>query len=64
MPSSPSFPRDLSGEARRREYFKEERPLQPSPHHIFLADTRHHVGVSSPDRIELVKLGWTEGLLI
>jgi len=51
-------------EAKRREHFKEDRPLQPTPHHIFLADTRHHVGVSSPDRIELVKLGWTDGALI
>jgi hypothetical protein len=51
-------------EAKRREYFGEERPIQPSPHHIFLADTRHHLGVSDPGRIELIKLGWNEGLLI
>jgi len=51
-------------QARRREYFKEDRPLQPTPHHIFLADTRHHLGVSGEDRIELVKLGWKEGVLV
>jgi hypothetical protein len=51
-------------QARRREYFKEDRPLQPTPHHILLADTRHHLGVSGEDRIELVKLGWGEGVLI
>jgi hypothetical protein len=51
-------------QARRREYFKEDRPLQPTPHHIFLADSRHHLGVSAEDRIELVKLGWKEGILI
>jgi hypothetical protein len=51
-------------QAKRREYFKEDRPLQPTPHHIFLADTRHHLGVSDPDRIELVKLGFQEGILI
>jgi hypothetical protein len=51
-------------EARRREYFKEDRPLQPTPHHIFLADTRHHLGVSSAERIDLVKIGWQEGVLI
>jgi hypothetical protein len=51
-------------QARRREFFGEDRPLQPTPHHIFLADTRHHLGVSGEDRIELVKLGWNEGVLI
>jgi len=50
--------------ARRREFFGEDRPMQPPPHHIFLADTRHHLGVSGEDRIELVKLGWNEGILI
>jgi hypothetical protein len=51
-------------QAKRREYFKEDRPLQPTPHHIFLADTRHHLGVSGEDRIELIKLGSKEGVLI
>lgn len=51
-------------EARRKEFFGEDKPMQPTPHHIFLADTRHHLGVSGEDRIELVKLGWTDGVLI
>jgi len=51
-------------QAKRRDYFKEDRPLQPTPHHIQLADTRHHLGVSDPNRIELVKLGFEEGALI
>jgi len=51
-------------QAKRREFFGEDRPLQPTPHHVYLADTRHHLGVSGEDRIELVKLGWQEGLLI
>jgi hypothetical protein len=51
-------------EARRREFFGEDKPMQPTPHHIFLADTRYHLGVSGEDRIELVKLGWTDGVLI
>ena len=51
-------------EAQRREFFGEDKPMQPTPHHIFLADTRHHLGVSGEDRIELVKLGWTDGVLI
>lgn len=51
-------------QAKRREFFGKERPLQPPAKHIFLADTRHHLGVSDPERIELVKLGWMEGILI
>jgi hypothetical protein len=51
-------------QARRKAFFGDDRPLQMSPHHIQLADTRHHLGVSDPDRIELVKLGWSEGILI
>lgn len=51
-------------EARRREVFKDDGLLKPTPHHIQLADTRHHLGVSDPARIELVKLGWNEGVLI
>ncbi len=50
--------------ARRREYFEEERPINPPPKHIFLADTRHHLGTADLDKIELIKLGWQEGILI
>ncbi len=51
-------------EAKRREVFKDDGLLKPTPHHIQLADSRHHLGVSDPARIELVKLGWSEGILI
>lgn len=51
-------------QARRRQFFGEERPLQPPAKHIFLADTRHKLGVSDSSRIELIKLGWKEGILI
>jgi hypothetical protein len=51
-------------EARRREHFGEERPISPPPHHIQLADTRYGLGVSDPQRIDLVRLGWSEGALI
>jgi len=50
--------------AKRREYFREERPLSPPPKHVFLADTRHHLGTADPDKIELLTLGWKEDLLI
>lgn len=51
-------------EAKRKEYFGEEKPLQPPAKHIFLAETRHRLGVADPARIEVIKLGWTDGSLI
>jgi hypothetical protein len=51
-------------QAKRREFFGRERPLQVPAKHIFLADTRHKLGVSDPDRIELIKLGYKEGIFI
>ncbi len=50
--------------AKGREFFGQDQPPRMSPHHIQLADTRHHLGVSDPARIELVRLGWKEGILI
>jgi hypothetical protein len=51
-------------QAKRLKHFGEDRPLETSAHHIALADTRHHLGVSDPGRIDLVKLGWQEDILI
>ena len=51
-------------QAKRREFFGEDRPINPPPKHIELADTRHHLGTADPAKIELVKLGWSEGILI
>jgi hypothetical protein len=47
-------------EAKRRDYFKEDRPLNPPAKHIAIADSRYHLGTSDPSKIELVKLGWDE----
>ena len=33
-------------------------------HHIAAADRRFHLGNSSPERIELIRLGWEKGMLI
>jgi hypothetical protein len=51
-------------QARRLEYFGEDKPLQTPAKHIRLADTRHHLGVSDPNKIELIKLGLTDRILI
>jgi hypothetical protein len=49
---------------RRREYFKKEKPLWPPAKHIGLAETRFGLGVADLRRIEIIKLGWKEGMLI
>jgi Domain of unknown function (DUF362) len=51
-------------QARRREYFGEDKPLNPPAKHIQLADTRHHLGNADPAMIDLIKLGWKEGVLV
>jgi len=51
-------------EAKRKEHFGEERPINPPPKHVKFADTRHGLGNADPNKIELIKLGWTEGILI
>ena len=51
-------------QAKRREFFGEDRPINPPPKHIELADSRHHLGTADPSKIDLVKLGWQEGILI
>ena len=50
--------------AKRKAYFGEERNLETPPHHILYADTRHHLGTSDLSKIELVKEGWQEDILI
>ena len=59
---------DASGariiQAKRNEFFGEERPISPRPLHIEAADTRFGLGNSHPEKIELIKLGWQEDRLI
>lgn len=45
----------------RNEYFGEERPLSPSPHHIKRADTDYHIGTADFSKINLIKIGYDEG---
>jgi hypothetical protein len=51
-------------QAKRKIYFKEDRPLNPPAKHIELADTRHHLGTADLSKIELIKLGWQDDILI
>ena len=45
-------------------HFGEDRPLDNPPQHIFVADEKFKLGVSDLRRIDVVKLGWMEGVLI
>jgi hypothetical protein len=48
----------------RFAHFGEDRPLDTQPIHILAADQKYKLGVSDLNRIEIVKLGWMEGVLI
>ena len=50
--------------AKRSVFFDEEPRGGTSTRHVGLADTRHGIGISDRARIELVKLGWAEDILI
>lgn len=49
---------------KRKEFFGEDRPLNPPAKHIALADTRHNIGTADPNKFELIKLGWMDNCLI
>jgi hypothetical protein len=50
--------------AKRREVLGKALELPPVPKHIQLADTRHGIGTSDINAIELIKLGWNEDTLV
>jgi len=45
-------------QAKRTDFYGEEKPLNPPAKHIFLADTRYHLGTADPNKIELIKIGY------
>jgi hypothetical protein len=47
-------------QAKRQEFFGEERPLSPPAKHIFTADTEYGLGTADPNKIELVKIGYDQ----
>ena len=51
-------------QAKRIAFFGEDRALDVLPIHIRVADKTYHLGVSDLKRIELIKLGWGEEVLI
>lgn len=51
-------------QAKRDAFFGGEKPVRPPPRHIGAADTRFGLGNSRTERIELLRLGWQEDLLL
>jgi hypothetical protein len=51
-------------QTKRIAFFGEDRALDVPPTHILAADKTYHLGVSDLRRIQLIKLGWMEEVLI
>lgn len=51
-------------QAKRLEHFGKEVELETTPKHVKVADVKHGLGVSDLNKIELIKLGWKDGILI
>lgn len=50
--------------AKRKQHFGSKYRLSPIPKYIEIADKKHGIGTSDLNKIELIKLGWKEGILI
>jgi hypothetical protein len=51
-------------QVKRIAFFGEDRALDVPPTHIIAADKKYHLGVSDLNRIQVIKLGWMEEVLI
>jgi hypothetical protein len=51
-------------QSKRISFFGEDKALDVPPVHIMVADHKYHLGVSDLGRIQLIKLGWMEEVLI
>ena len=51
-------------QVKRTAFFGEDRTLDVPPVHITAADKKYHLGVSELEKIQLVKLGWQQEVLI
>jgi len=51
-------------QSKRIAFFGEDKVLDVPPVHITVADKKYHLGVSDLSRIQLIKLGWMEEVLI
>lgn len=51
-------------QVKRMAFFGEDRALDVPPVHIIVAEKKYHLGVSDLKRIQVVKLGWMDEVLI
>jgi len=51
-------------QAKRRKELGPAQEIPPVPKHIPLADTKYGVGTADPAKIELIKLGWLDDVMI
>jgi hypothetical protein len=51
-------------QVKRIAFFGEDRAMDVPPTHIIVADKKYHLGVSDLSRIQVIKLGWMEEVLI
>jgi hypothetical protein len=51
-------------QVKRIAFFGEDRALDVPPVHIIVAEKKYHLGVSDLKRIQLIKLGWMDEVLI
>jgi hypothetical protein len=51
-------------EAQRERHFGKNVPFTVPPHHIRLADERHHLGIADPARIDIIRIGSMDDALI
>ena len=51
-------------QAKRKAHFGKEEPLSVPPKHIQVAETMYRLGLADPARIDLVKIGWAQDVLI
>ncbi len=51
-------------QVKRTAFFGEDRMLDVPPVHITVADKKYNLGVSELEKIQLIKLGWKEEVLI
>jgi hypothetical protein len=49
---------------KRVSFFGEDKELDVQPIHIAVADKKYHLGTSDLNRIEIIKLGWQEDILL
>ncbi|OGF66859.1 MAG: hypothetical protein A2Y62_21890 [Candidatus Fischerbacteria bacterium RBG_13_37_8] len=50
--------------AKRYKFFGKEMPFNPPPIHVEAADKKYKLGVSDINKIDIVRLGWQEEILI